>query len=79
MNDVLIFASSFTDEGRLFLDTALGVFADMLVPVSWDKLAGTSTTVTFLGILIDTARLELRLPLDKLAHLRCIGGGTVSK
>ena len=28
--------------------------------------------VTFLGIQIDTARLELRLPLDKLACLRRI-------
>ena len=42
----------------------------MLVPVSLSKLEGLSTTVTFRGILIDTARLELRLHLDKLARLR---------
>ena len=66
----MIFASPFTDEGSLFLETALGVLADLQVSVSLDKLEGPSTTVTFLGILIETARLALWLPLDKGARLR---------
>ena len=54
----------------MFLDTTLGVLADFQVLVALYKLEGPSTTVTFLGILIDTARLKLRVPLDKLARLR---------
>ena len=41
-----------------------------------DKLDGLSTTVTFLAILTDTARLELREPLDKLARLRCVAASS---
>ena len=59
LDGFLILVSSFTDEGRLFLDIALGVLEDLRVLVSLDKLERPSTTVTFLGILIDTARLEL--------------------
>ena len=70
LDDLLIFASPFTDEGHLFLDTVLGILADLRVPVALNKLEGLCTTVG-LGILIDTARLGLQLPLDKLARLRC--------
>ena len=34
------------------------------------KVEGSSTCLVFLGILIDTVRGELRLPLDKLTRLR---------
>ena len=70
LDDFLIFGSPFSDEGQSFLRIALSVLADLGVPVSLPKLEGPSTSVTFLGILIDTARMELRLPLDKLSRLR---------
>ena len=74
----MIFASPVTDEGRLFLDTVLENLADLRVPVPLNKLEGPGNTVSFLGILFDTALLELLLPLDKLARLRrlvasCLG------
>ena len=40
------------------------------VPVAADKLSGPSTKPTFLGIEIDTARMELRLPSKKLERLK---------
>ena len=55
LDDFLIFAFPFTDEGRLFLDMVLGTLADLRVPVARNKLEGPDTMVTFLGILIDTA------------------------
>ena len=58
----MIFASPFTDEGRLFPVTALRVLVDRRVLVALNKLEGLSTTVTFLAILVDTARLELQFP-----------------
>ena len=69
MDNFLIFASLFTGESCLFLDTVLGILADLRVPVALNKLEGLGTMVG-LGILIDTARLELQLPLDSLVHLR---------
>ena len=69
LDDFLTFASLFTVEGGLFLDTVLGILADLQVPVALNELEGPGTMVG-LGILIDTARRGLRLPLDKLARLR---------
>ena len=42
----------------------------MGIPVATHKAEGPATCVTFLGILIDTQRFELRLPLDKVQRLR---------
>ena len=50
----MIFVSPFTDEGRLFLDTVLWILADLQVPVALSNLEGPGTTISFLGILIDT-------------------------
>ena len=35
-----------------------------------EKVAGPATTLEFLGILLDTARMEARLPNEKLARVR---------
>ena len=40
------------------------------VPVARDKIEGSSNVITFLGILVDTCRFELRLPETKMVHLR---------
>lgn len=44
----------------------LGVLETLCVPVAVHKMEGPATMVTFLGIEVDTVRLELRLPIDKL-------------
>ena len=72
LDDFLLFGSPFSGEGGAFLRITLEVFASLGVPVAVSKLEGPSTTVTFLGIVIDTTRLELRLPSDKLACLRML-------
>ena len=40
------------------------------VPIAEEKVEGPSTSIIFLGILIDTIRCEIRLPQDKLARVR---------
>ena len=40
------------------------------VPVEEEKSEGSATTITFLGIKIDTKAMEIRLPQDKLAQLQ---------
>lgn len=44
------------------------------VPIAEEKTEGPSTTLTFLGIEIDTASLQLRLPQDKLHKLMVLLG-----
>ena len=46
------------------------MFKRLGVPLAEDKVDGPSTTVPFLGIMLDSVRLEARLPLDKLARIK---------
>ena len=40
------------------------------IPIATQKTEGPNTALVFLGILIDTHRFELRLPLEKLTRLQ---------
>ena len=51
------------------LDTLKIICAELGVPLAPEKQAGPSTIITFLGIIIDTMKQELRLPRDKLKRL----------
>ena len=35
-----------------------------------NKMEGPSTTLTFLGIILDTQRMEIRLPQEKLTQIQ---------
>ncbi len=72
LDDFLLFGSPFSGEAQTFLSTTLATFSELGIPVAFQKLEGPHTPVTFLGILIDTARMELRLPLIKLQLLRAM-------
>ena len=40
------------------------------VPLAFEKVEGPSTVLSFLGIVLDTTRMEARLPEDKLTRLK---------
>ena len=40
------------------------------VPLAWEKVEGPTTALTFLGIVLDTSRMEARLPEEKLTRLQ---------
>ncbi|KAL5509584.1 hypothetical protein EMCRGX_G004978 [Ephydatia muelleri] len=50
-------------------ETMLRVCERLGIPVALDKLEGPVTTITFLGITIDTTLQKLRLPPDKLQEM----------
>ena len=49
---------------------ATSTFRDFGVPIATHKTEGLSTSITFLGIVIDTVALQLGLPQNKLLHLQ---------
>ena len=51
---------------------ATEVFDELGVPVASHKTEGPATCVTFLGIVIDTHRFQVRLPEDKLTRLKAL-------
>jgi hypothetical protein len=54
------------------LELILAVCRDLGVPLAIEKLEGPSQCLTFLGIEIDTASSQLRLPVDELALLKAL-------
>ena len=51
------------------LDIFISLCAELGVPLAAEKLEGPSTSLSFLGILLDTECMEIRLPVDKLARI----------
>ena len=52
------------------LTQALAICQNLGVPVAMHKCEGPATTLTFLGIELDTIEMEMRLPLKKLSRLQ---------
>ncbi len=52
------------------LSVVLNHMARLSVPVATHKTEGPSTCISFLGILIDTDKMELRLPMGKVQRFR---------
>ena len=57
-------------ECSIALSTALETCRWLGVPVAEQKTVGPQTSITFLGIEIDTVKGELSFPRDKLLHIR---------
>lgn len=70
LDDFLLAGSPQSPECRQALGLLLDVFAQLGVPVAQEKTEGPATTLTFLGFEIDTVRMEVRLPRDKLRALQ---------
>ena len=69
LDDFLFFVHPLA-QGPLVLVRILDILESLVVPVAVEKIEGPSTIVTFLGILIDTSRFELRLPEPKINYIR---------
>ncbi len=50
------------------LQTCLALCQDLGVPIANDKTAGPTTVLTHLGFELNTIKLELQLPLEKLIY-----------
>ena len=52
------------------LNTFIGLCSKLGVPLAANKVEGLSTTLTFLGIILDTQCMEIRLPQEKLTWIQ---------
>ena len=65
------YLDDFFDDGAFrprYLSTYIitSVCATLGIPLASEKVEGSSTALTFLGIILDTETMEARLPEDKL-------------
>ena len=70
LDDFLLLGPSDSPTCQRNLDTFMQVCSELGIPLATEKLEGPSTSLTFLGILIDTHRMEARLPKDKLHRIQ---------
>ena len=70
LDDFIFFIPPGTPYSHLVLPHVLQVLHSLGVPVAAHKVEGPATVVTFLGVIVDTARFELRLPQQKLDLIR---------
>ena len=72
LDDFVVLGTPGTVECRSALDKLRSRCTDLGIPLAAHKCEGPSTSITFLGIVIDTATGELRLPPEKLVHIRSL-------
>ena len=70
VDDFLTVGRPESGECRSNLQVMLETCGRLGVPLKADKLEGPSTTLTFLGIVLDTVQMEIRLPAEKLDTLK---------
>ncbi len=70
LDDFLFFAPPSDSRPLALRHTVLDTLQHLGVPVAHEKIEGPSTIVTFQGITIDTVAGELRIPEEKLVHIR---------
>ena len=61
------------------LNLALSLCRDLGIPVMKEKVVGPSTRLEFLGLLLDTEKMEIILPAVKLRHLESLLATWVSR
>ncbi|XP_077781439.1 uncharacterized protein LOC144327122 [Podarcis muralis] len=70
LDDFLLIGKSNNSECASLLEAVTSLMQELGVPLAADKTEGPVTTLTFLGIQLDTIAQSSRLPLDKLVALK---------
>ena len=79
LNDFLFGGSPNSDTCKRSLDLALNICDWLGFPVMTEKVFGPSTLLEFLGFIIDMTAMEIRLPEEKLCHLKSLLEGWISR
>ena len=69
LDDFLVLGAPGSGRCKAALDSMIATCRSLGVPLADDKIAGPATSLVFLGIELDTIRMEARLPDDKLKKL----------
>ena len=70
LDDFLLIGPPHSLEYQQNLNTFIQLCTNLGVPLASEKIEGPSTSLTFLGITLDTANTEIRLPQDKLLRIK---------
>ena len=69
LDDFLLIGKPRSEECAVSLELTQAVCRQLGVPLAMHKLEGPSNALVFLGIMVDTVAMELRLPSERLGRL----------
>ena len=72
LDDFLTMGAANSEECENNLKILVSLCQELGLPLKWQKLEGPAVELVFLGILLDTRRMELRLPPEKLSELKVL-------
>ena len=70
LDDFLLIGPPRSPECQQNLNTFMQLCTNLGVPLAPNKMEGPSTSLTFLGITLDTANMEIKLPEDKMLRIK---------
>ena len=70
LDDFITVGAPRSEECTCNIATMKDAYTKLGMPIKFDKSEGPTTSLTFLGIELDTVTLELHLPLPKLEQLK---------
>ena len=79
LDDFLTMGAEHTCKWQLNLEKLVDLCRRLGMPLKWQKLEGPTTTLVFLGILLDSQKMEMRLPEEKLQELKLLIASWMSK
>ena len=74
LDDFVTIGPPVTTKCAAALDIMLALSDLLGIPLATDKIEGTACIITFLGITLDAAQMELRLPEEKIERLKLLIG-----
>ena len=70
LDDFLTVGSPMIEQCKKNLELICAVCEELGIPLKLSKVEGPSTEIIFLGIVLNTVSLEIRLPVEKICHLK---------
>jgi len=71
LDDFLFAGKRNSNDCKLLMDTFDRICNRLGIPVAQEKTEGPSTTIHYLGLLIDTEKMIIQIPDEKVAELKC--------
>ena len=70
LNEFITMGKKGAPECSYNLELLIHLCSQLGIPLKWQKHEGPSTVLTFLGVVLDTHRMEMRLPQGRLEELK---------
>ena len=70
LDDIFFVGESNTNQCQNLMDIFINVCERMGVPIAHEKTEGPKTIIEYLGLTIDTEKMLIQIPIDKIVELK---------